>query len=102
MFACNLQVLRTCFVDTSDGAQQIILPASAVVLDVAAVTTNGSALLQPQPAGGFAIRSDSSLAADCRQSSAAPFDLYRGPLIRMHVSLCSRYDESQADWSAVV
>jgi hypothetical protein len=81
-----MQVLRTCFVDTADGAQQVVLPASAVAMEVAAVTTNGSALLQSQPAGGFAIRNDSSLAADWRQSSAAPFDLYRGPLIRIHVS----------------
>lgn len=87
-FMCVVQVLRTCFIDTADGPQQVVLPASAVELEVSVAATNGSALLQPQPAGGFAIHSESSLAADWRQSSAAPFDLYRGPLIRIHVSSC--------------
>ena len=82
------QVLRTCFIDTTDGPQQVVLPASAVQLEFSVAATNGSALLQPQLAGGFAIRSESSLAAEWRQSSAAPFDLYRGPLIRLHVSSC--------------
>ena len=83
---CALQVLRTQFVDTGNGPQQTIKPASAVQISNAMVEANGSAVLLLQPSGGCAIKACSTLAAAWRRAAAAPFDLYTDTLIRIQVT----------------
>jgi hypothetical protein len=56
-----------------------------VRISIATVETNGSAVLQQQRRGGFAITATSALAAAWRQAAAAPFDLYSDTLIRIQV-----------------
>lgn len=85
-----MQVLRTRFTATPDGPQQVILSASAVEIHSAAAQTNGSSLLQRQADGLHAISTDSSLAAEWRQVSAAPFDLYSDTLTRIQVRITQR------------
>lgn len=83
-----LQVLRTHFVVHGGTAYQTLFPAQALQLTVgAAIVTNGSALIQQLSTGGLGICSTSSLAADWRKFTAAPFDLFNDPLVRIKVSV---------------
>ena len=82
-----LQVLRTRFVATADGPQQTVLPASAVSVLSTDIPANGSPLIAQQKSGECEIRPGSSLARAWLQAAAAPFDLYKDPLIRIHVRL---------------
>lgn len=83
---CALQVLRTQFIDSRNGPQQTIKPASAVQITNSVVGTDGSAVLLHQPNGGCAIKASSTLAAAWRRAAAAPFDLYSDTLIRIQVT----------------
>ena len=81
------QVLRTQFSVHGGTAYQTLLPASAVQLTVgAAIVTNGTAVIQQLHSGGLGIRSSSTLAAEWRKATAAPFDLYNDPMVRIKVT----------------
>ena len=81
-------MLRTCFVATGNGraaAQQVVLPADAVSLEVAVVTTNGKPLLQLDTDGNYNIADGTSLAAEWHTFRSAPFDLFSDSLARFKV-----------------
>lgn len=81
-------MLRTQFSVHSGTAYQTLLPASAVQLTVgAALVTNGTAVMQQLHSGGLGIRSSSTLAAEWRKATAAPFDLYNDPMVRIKVTI---------------
>jgi hypothetical protein len=82
-----LQVLRTRFVATANGPQQIVLPAGAVSVHSTEIPANGSPLIAQRGAGECELRDGSSLAMAWLQAATAPFDLYSEPLVRIHVRL---------------
>jgi hypothetical protein len=90
-----LQVLRTRFVATAEGPQQTVLPASAVSVLSTDIPADGSPLVAQQKPGETELRLGSSLAVAWLQAATAPFDLYKDPLIRIHVRLQWRTPPAQ-------
>ena len=82
-----MQVLRTRFVASADGLQQILLPAAAVSMHSTEIATNGSPLITQRSAAECELRHGSSLATAWLQAATAPFDLYSDPLVRFEVRL---------------
>ena len=81
----GVQVLRTRFVATADGPQQILLPAAAVSMHTTEIATNGSPLITQRSAAECELRHGSTLATAWLQAASAPFDLYSDPLVRFEV-----------------
>lgn len=81
----GVQVLRTSYVATANGPQQILLPAAAVSVQTTEIATNGSPLTVQSSAGDCELRAGSTLATAWLQTATAPFDLYSDALIRVQV-----------------